>query len=149
MRNRIFYEVVLVLMLVAMPSFAQAGRALSAKDMDRLKAVKEVLRDVDTKTLNQTIADLERTGYPALNLKLREAMAQAFTDIVEEQKVVGRSKKQWLYSMITLNMAYLQMVGGPNIDAKTQPIDKLIRRKLVNYLPENIYQQPGFMFSPD
>ena len=125
------------------------SRHLTTQEIERVKALKVTLRDVDSKTLDQTISDLEKTGYPRLNLEIRETMAKAFVDIVNEQHVSGVKKKQWLYSMVTLNMAYLQMVGLHVKDDEKKEINKLIRYKLKTYLPKGIEEKKGFYFSPD
>jgi hypothetical protein len=118
---------------------------LTASDIERVKAVKVLLYDVDTKSLQETIDELEKTRHLQINLQIREAMAKTYTDIVGEINVKGQKKKEWLYSMVCLNMAYLQFGGSQGKSGSTTELNRLIRRKLKEYLPLNVSEQPGFI----
>ena len=118
---------------------------LTASDIERVKAVKVLLYDVDTKSLQETIDELEKTRHLQINLQIREAMAKTYTDIVREINVKGQKKKEWLYSMVCLNMAYLQFGGSQGKSGSTTELNRLIRRKLKEYLPPNVSEQPGFI----
>jgi hypothetical protein len=120
---------------------------LSAADIERVKAVKALLYGVDKKSLQETISELERTRQPRINLQMREAMARAYTDIVREINVEGQEKKEWLYSMVCLNMAYLQFGGSQGKPGSTTELNRLIRQKLKEYLPPNALKQAGFIYS--
>jgi|GEM_PF-1603452 len=117
---------------------------LSLQEIERVKVFKKSIEEVDQKSLQQTIAELEKTDYPHLNLELKEAMAKAYVDIVQEQNVRGVKKKEWLYSMVALNMAYLQFAGQKDSAAGAKNLNKLIRYKLKEYLPADIFTRPGF-----
>ena len=121
------------------------GRPLTSEELQRIQEVKETLGEVDGKTLQQTIRELERSPHPLINLEMHEAMAKAYTDIVKELAVEWQKKKEWLYSMICLNMAYLQFGGGTGKPGSTTELNRLIRRKLVRYLPAEVLRQPGFL----
>ncbi len=118
---------------------------LNETDIARLKAAKQLTRDVDQKPLQQSIKELERTPHPLLNLHMKEAMARTYADIVRDQNIDGQKRKDWLYSMVTLNMAYLQFGGSSNTD----PLNKMICRKLKEYLPKDILKDPDFLQSVD
>ncbi len=120
---------------------------LTAQEIERVKVIKRSIAEVDQKSLQQTITELENTDYPYLNLEIREAMAKTYVDIVKEQNVQGQHKKEWLYSMITLNMAYLQFTGQKDSVRGTQNLNKLIQYKLKEYLPSGIFNRPGFRCS--
>ena len=123
---------------------ADAGRThLTLPQIERVKAVKDLLCEVDTKPLGQTIHDLEKTGHPLLNLQIREAMAKTYADIVKEHGVEGKNKKEWLYSMVTLNMAYLQFGGTQS----PEPLNRMICRKLKENLPSDFINSPSFHYS--
>jgi hypothetical protein len=122
-------------------------RYLTAQEIERVKAVKELLYGVDTKSLQQTINELEKSPHPLINLQMKEAMAKAYTDIVREINVEGQKKKEWLYSMVCLNMAYLQFGGSLGKYGSTTELNRLIRQKLKEYLPPNALKQPGFVYS--
>jgi hypothetical protein len=117
---------------------------LNEEDISRLKALKETFLEVEKKTPQQLVLELEKTNYPKINLAIKEAMAKAYLDIIKEQGVQGEHKKEWLYSMIALNMAYFQFGGDKDSAGGTKNLNKLIRYKLKTYLPVNIFKQPGF-----
>jgi len=125
------------------------GGYLTAQEIDRVKALKELLQGVDKKTLRQTIKELEKARHPHFNLEMQEAMAKTYTDIVKEINVEGQKKKEWLYSMVCLNMAYLQFGGSKGKYGSTTELNRLIRQKLIKYLPNDALKQPGFVYSLD
>lgn len=140
------------IILIFLTSSAQAqsiysGRPLTVQEVQRVKAVKALLDGVDTKSLQETIRELERSRHPQINLQMQEAMAKTFTDIVRDINVEGQKKKEWLYSMICLNMAYLQFGGSQGKAGSTTELNRLIRQKLKQYLPPNVSKQTGFLYS--
>ena len=144
MRNSLVFICVFFLLLPSLV-YAKSQRVhLSTVEIERLEKSKQVLAEVDEKSLKQSIAELEQAANPRVALLIKEAMAKTYADIVVEQKVVGLSKKRWLYSMVALNMAYLQFEGSKDSAGKTSNLNKLIRYKLKKYLPANIFYQPGF-----
>lgn len=121
--------------------------AFTAEELQRLAAAKQLLYGVDTKSLRQTIDELQKTRHPAINLQIKEAVARTYADIVKEENVSGQKRKEWLYSMVCLNMAYLQFGGSVGDTGGTTALNRLIRRKLKAYLPLNAYNRPGFLYS--
>lgn len=141
--KKIYY---LFMLMFTVPSVSlAASKYLSAADIDHVKAIKAMISDVDHKPLAAWIDELQSSRYPQLNISIKEAMAKAYVDIVRDQGVVGLKKKEWLYSMIALNMAYMQFGGGDSNQAPE--LDKLIRRKLKSYLPPGIVDKQGFHYS--
>ena len=141
-------KIILVIIFLCVAFSAHASKIhgrLTPEDIERVKAFKGLVHEVDAKSVHQTVAELEQTSHPLLNLEIKEAMAKAYADIVREQKVVGLKNKEWLYSMVGLNMAYLQFGGSKN----AEPLNKLICQKLKAYLPANIVNAQGFHFSLD
>ncbi len=122
-------------------------RHLTAEEIGRLKAVKAILGNIDPKSLGQYIAELEQSKDPLKSLEMKEAMAKAYADIVQEEEVQGQKKKEWLYSMVCLNMAYLQFGGSAGTSRDSTDLNRLIRRKLIAYLPAHALQQPGFVYT--
>lgn len=106
---------------------------------DRVKALKALIRDVDTKPARQTMEEIEESQDPELDLVMREAMAKTYADIVRDEKVLDQKKKEWLYSMVGINMAYLQF-GGQQ-DSSANGLNRLIRQKLKDYLPSGALEQ--------
>lgn len=125
------------------------GRSLSSQEIEKVKEIRQILFDIDHRASHHIIEELERTPYPSTSLNMKEAMAKTFAQLVQEQDVQGQDKKQWLYSMITLNMAYLQFVGTKHYKNTDTALNMLIRRKLREFLPADIDSQPGFIQSVD
>ena len=134
-----------VIAILCMASTAFAYGHLSAKEIGRLRVAKALTADVDTKSLEVSIRELESTDRPDVNLDIRVAMAKTYADIVRDQKLVDLRSKTWLYSMVSLNMAYLQFGGTKN----PEPLNRVICRKLKEYLPEGLLKTPGFIKSLD
>ncbi len=143
--NKIFIVIILVLFFFPFHAEAKSYKNhLNQVEIERVKVFKAMIDEVDKKSLDQMIADLEKTSHPLLNLEIKEAMAKTYVDIIREEKVSGRPKKEWLYSMIALNMAYFQFGGDKDSASGSKNLNKLIRSKLKEYLPVNIYTQVGF-----
>ena len=140
----------IIFMFLAISAQAQEHintRHLTSSDIERVRVVKGLLGGVDKKSVQETIHELEKSRRPQINLEMQEAMAKAYVDIVKEINVEGQKKKEWLYSMVCLNMAYLQFGGAPGKAGSTTELNRLIRRKLIEHLPPNALKQPGFVYS--
>ncbi len=133
-----FFLVVIVLLFTAL---AQA-ESFSPAQIERIKVFKQRLGDVDKKTLNKTIAELQKAQDPQLALELQEVMAQVYTEIVTEKDVHKPADREWLYAMVTLNMANLQFNGR-----STYPLSGLIVKKLKEHLSPNVLSNPHFHVS--
>jgi hypothetical protein len=147
-RKRFFLGIIFI--FIAASAHAQESYNtghLTEGEIQRLKAVKVLLYGVDKKSLQATIEEVEKARDPQISLQMKEAMARAYTDIVKEINVQGQQKKEWLYSMVCLNMAYLQFGGSQGKYGSTTELNRLIRRKLTEYLPPNALKQPGFVYS--
>ena len=119
---------------------------MTLSEVQRVRALKELLGGVDSKTLQQTVDELEKADYPRVNLDMKEAITKTYADIVRDKNVIDQEERVWLYSMVTLNMAYLQLGGTQDKAGSTGPLNQLIRRKLREYLPPEIFNRPGFSF---
>ena len=135
-----------IFIFLAVPAHAQ-GNFPTPRDIERVRVLKEILYGIDTKSLRETIEELEKTRHSQINLQMREAMAKTYADIVREINVEGQKKKEWLYSMVCLNMAYLQFGGSQGKSGSTTELNRLIRRKLKEYLPPNALKRDGFFYS--
>ena len=135
---------VIIILLCACPAYA--AQNLTSAQTERVKTAKLLLGVVDKKSLEQTIKELQGTSYPEGNLQILEAVAKSYVDIIREQNVEGKGKKEWLYSMIQLNMAYFQLGGDPNNREDTS-LNLLIRRKLQKYLPAELFTNPKLFHS--
>ena len=134
-----------IFIFLAVPAHAQ-GNFPTPRDIERVRVLKEILYGIDTKSLRETIEELEKTRHSQINLQMREAMAKTYADIVREINVEGQKKKEWLYSMVCLNMAYLQFGGSQGKSGSTTELNRLIRRKLKEYLPPNALNRDGFFY---
>jgi len=123
------------------------SRLLSTQEIERVRAFKEILNGVDKKSVWATIHELEKSRHPQISLMMQEAMAKAYVDIVKEINVEGEKKREWLYSMVCLNMAYFQFGGTQGKYGSTTELNRLIRQKLIKYLPANALKMPGFVYS--
>ncbi len=113
---------------------------LSFEQMERVRACKRLIDGADGKPLEQTVRDLERTPYIEENLLILEAVAKTYSEIALKYEVAGKGRKEWLHSMVMLNMAYLQLGGGEQDG--TSALNMLIGRKLVEYLPPDLFRNP-------
>jgi hypothetical protein len=137
----------MVLSLEASDVCAQEG--LSPAQVKRIKICKENLRGVDDESLEETMDRIAQTDYPEENLKILEAVAKTYAEIVVENKVQGDANKRWLRGMIQLNMAYLQFGGNIPKGGQTQALNQLICRKLRHHLPEELFKHKGLFHSLD
>ncbi len=140
------HSVIAVLLLILPITYAEGSPSrphLPESAIERVRQYKSLISDVETRPLQTIITELEKSDYPLLNLKIKEAMARTYVDIVNEEKITGTPKKRWLYSMVALNMACLQFGGT---DSST-PLNKMILRKLKANLPADIQDQHGFHLS--
>jgi hypothetical protein len=140
--------ILIIALFLSSSAYAQS-RYLTQQDIQRVREVKQLLNGIDKESLQQTINDLEKTRYPQINLQIREAMAKTYTDIAQEFNVTGQKKKEWLYSMVCLNMAYLQFGGDQGNSRNSTDLNRLIRQKLNGYLPLKVLKQHGMIYSLD
>lgn len=125
----------------------RSGGALSEEELGRVRACKRLLKGVDDESVEETVARLEENHYPLEHIILMEAMARTYAEMVEEQQVVEIKKKKWLYSMVTLNMAYLQLGGFQLKKAHAVPLHRIIQRKLRSYIPAEMMKNED-LFNP-
>lgn len=137
--KRIIWLILFV--LISVPAYAK-GAKLSAEQVERVKAFKVQIAEVDKKTLAKTIAELERTVDPQMNLEIQETVAKVYFDIVADQSIKDPATKEWLYSTVSMNMANIQFggrVGGS--------VNRMITGRLQKALPKGIMDNPNFHVS--
>ncbi len=151
--------ILISILFISSPAYAQgkssgpkqdsySKRQLTPAQLERVKVCKLILQDVDKKSLQQTNEELSRLSYPEENLQILEAMAKTYADIVREVKVEKQTQKEWLYSMIELNMGYLQLGGVKGGDGgQDEPLNRRIRYKLRTYLPSELLNHPALFHS--
>lgn len=136
---KFFLQIILVLIL---SSQALAGEPLTPAQIDRVRAIKKLLGEADTKTFEKTVSELQKTGDCELTLQLQEAVAKVYAEIVAEQNITDLSKEQWLYGVVALNMANIQFGGRP-----AGPLNRMITQRLRKSLSPAVYSNPGFHVS--
>jgi len=121
-----------------------AGILTTAQE-ERVQSCSRLLQGVESKSVDARIRELEQSPTPEESLQVVEAIAKTYADIVKEQNISEPKKQEWLYSMISLNMAYLQL-GGLNIQQSgDSALNKMIRLRLKEYLsPELINNKEVF-----
>lgn len=142
--KRMYVSLMCVALLFCFVAGVEAKERLTTKDIDRIKAYKHLVADVDSRSVEQTVKMLERSDNPQLNLTLKEAIARTYAEIVLEQGIGESKKKIWLYSMVGLNMAYFQFAGSNAAQKNVSELNRMIRGKLRKHLPKDIFEQPGF-----
>ena len=110
---------------------------LTLEEINRLKDCKRILQDVDKKSFLNSRLAIEKSSSPQENLLLLEAVAQTYDDIIRDQKIVDQRKKEFLFTKINFNMAYLQLAGINTEQRQDTALNKMIRRKLREYLPDD------------
>lgn len=139
-----FKKLVLSFILVALASTVQAQpNKLSPPEIERVKAFKSLIVEVDKKTLAKTVLEIERTNDPQMILQIQETIAKVYADIVVDQAIKDQQTKEWLYSTVAMNMANIQFGGRVGRD----PVNQMITQRLRKGLPEGITSRPGFHVS--
>jgi hypothetical protein len=122
-------------------------RCLNGAQIERLKDCKNILGEVDNEPLYQKIEKLDTASNPEENLQILEAVAKTYAEIIQEREVEGLKKREWLHSMIQLNMAYLQLGGMRDKSGDHEPLNGLIRRKLKRYLPKELQNNTEIFYT--
>lgn len=120
--------------------------SLTAGEVERVKTSKHLFYEVAPESLQATVKGLEKAGCPSIQVLMMEAMAKTYTDLVGAYDVQDKGAKERLYHKIQLNMAYLQFTAG-KAESKGSPLDRLIRQKLIAYLPAVVLDHPRFFHS--
>ncbi|MCK5214314.1 MAG: hypothetical protein KAR05_03060 [Candidatus Omnitrophica bacterium] len=136
-----------VCFLFSAASVHGAGR-LSRSQKQRVEECAAMLGELDPQDLESRLRRLEDGPYQEENIAILEAVARTYSEIVAEQKMEKQKTKEWLYSMVALNMGYLQL-GGLNLNQRDTALNKLIRYKLKKYLPAEVLDNEDLFYSLD
>lgn len=131
-------------LILAIPLQAHAA-ALNPQQIERIKEAKKLLGSVDPRTVGDISAELSKTRFAEENLQILEAVAQTYRDMILEYEEVTNDKREWLHSMILLNMAYFQF-GGSSEQGDTG-LNIVIRRKLRKYMSPELMANPNLFYS--
>jgi len=140
--------VLLCVAVVGLPGWALARGDLTPSQIKRLQACVHLLGDVDPQDFEARREGLERGRDTEANLVLLEAVARTYSEIVEEQQVTSQDGKEWLYSMVTLNMGYLQL-GGSKVKQRDTALNRLIRQKLKFHIPARMLEDEDLFYPLD
>ena len=133
---------IVLFFILGINAVCEAKSPFSAAQIERIKVFKQQLGSVDKKTLESTIAQLQKANDPQMALEIQETIARVYTDIVAEKNVVDQPTKEWLYGMVSLNMANLQFGGRAN-----DPLSRMITQRLKKNLPAEVLSNPHFHVS--
>ncbi len=122
---------------------AACRSSLTDEEIDFVKENRALVHEVDPRSLQKTVDELEANDCPAIQAVIFEAMAKSYDDISRENNVADQRKKEWLYSTIKLNMAYLQLTGG-NFKGDGDALNRRIRYLLKEYLGPEVLTHPAF-----
>jgi hypothetical protein len=134
----------LVLFLLLSTS-AFAGGKLSPSEIERVKAFKQLIVDVDKKSVEQTIRQIEKGDDPHFVLQIQEIIAKVYSDIIRDNEVKDTGKREWIYGLVALNMANLQFGGTAGRDS----MNAMIRKRLQDNLPHSVLSHPDFHVSTE
>jgi hypothetical protein len=138
-------------LILILAASASAGPGLTPRDMERLKEAKAILADAEPRPLDAVADQLTKTGSPYENLQIYEVVALTFQDIIREHgaEVKGRDGRQRLLEKVKMNLAYFQL-GGPDVEAEGEDgLNILIRRKLKDHMPKELWGNPKLFHSLD
>lgn len=133
------------MMVLGLAGTARAD--FTASEIQRLTKAKTLLMDTENRSVQDILKEFEAMGSPQQQLIIYEAVAAAFRDVQEKYGEDSRQSREQLLAKIRLNMAYFQLGGAVGEQAGMGELNKLIRRKLKQYLPENIWDNPDLFHS--
>ena len=135
----------IVFLILAFPATADTN--FTQAEIRRLTEARALLMDTEKRSRDEIIKEFDETGLPREHLEIYEAIAATFRDITNKYGENSPQSREQLLEKIRMNMAYFQL-GGPDTE---QPggseLNRLIRRKLKQYLPEKIWDNPKLFHS--
>lgn len=147
--RRVWGLVLFFTLAVAGQCPAAGAEELTAEQTRRLQVCERLLDGVDKHGFKEKVRDLDNTRFPEENIKLIEAVAQTYAEIAQEQGIEKPETKEWLYSMVELNMGYLQLGGSKLNQVRDTALNKLIRRKLKERLPAELLANEEIFYTLD
>jgi len=136
------------LLALGLPRPSSARQTLTPSQVERLETCVRLLSDVDPQDFAARREGLERGTYTEANLVLLEAVARTYSEIIEEQGITEQERKEWLYSMVTLNMGYLQL-GGSKVRQRDSALNLFIRQKLKSHIPARLLENQDLFYPLD
>ena len=150
MRSVIFF----LIFFTVIPGYAQDLPAFSCRttltpaQIERVRSSQALLPVSACRPHQETVKDFNRSKCPAIHVLMLEAMSRTYSELVREYDLEDPGAQLRLYSKVQLNMAYLQLTG-PDAKDEGSALNRLIRRKLMQYLPRDILTHPAFYSPPE
>lgn len=126
---------------------SSADASLTQKDLQRIIRAKALMMDAEKRSADEIRSEFEESGYPQQQLQIYEAIAKTFRDIVADYKENTAEARVRLLDKIRMNMAYFQFGGSKSEKEGGSELNRLIQRKLKEYLPKDIWDDPNVFHS--
>ncbi len=140
-------KVVCFILFLVVISPATASAAFTQAEVRRLTEAKILLMDADKRSVDDLIEGFNSTGLPNEQITIYEAIAATFRDIIQDYGEHSAQSQKQLLNKIRMNMAYFQFGGSRAEQPGGSELNRLIQRKLKQYLPENIWDNPKLFHS--
>jgi len=135
-----------LLVLAQDPEPLLCGRELSIEKKILIQESKALLGHVHRLSPEATVEDIQQKDCPSVQAFMLSAMARTYADLIREYELEDNEAQERLYHKIQMNLAYLQFTAG-RARGDASSLNRLIRQKLIFYLPEGILEHPGFHVS--
>jgi hypothetical protein len=128
----------------------QAVQAYSGGDAfaKRVHNAKMLIKDFEPRSVEDIAKELRGTSSPEGNLRIFEAVAATYRDLVTNGNINGDKGKKDLYDQIRMNVAFIQFGGNPNERGANQ-VNRWIRQALLKYLPRDLMSDKDMFYSAD
>jgi len=140
-------KTIFLILLLILISPAIAGAAFTQAEIGRLTEAKALLSDAETRSHDEIIEAFVETGLPHEQLVIYEAIAATFRDIIDDYGENTPESRGRLLNKIRMNMAYFQFGGSKKEQEGGSELNRLIQRKLKEYLPKEIWDNPQLFHS--
>ena len=122
---------------------------LTSQQITRVATVKNLLGSIEKRSSDELAKHIGKTHSTELQLQIWEAVAVTYKDMIKQYGVETQERREWLYSMIQLNMAYFRLGGEQEESTTDTALNLTIRRKLKEHLPANFFSNRSVFFSLD
>ena len=135
----------ILFILLAFPVMGDAD--LTQSERKRLTEAKALLMDVESRSVDDLMNKFAETGLAREQLQIYEAIAATFRDIIDQYGKKSLRSRKKVIEKIRMNMAYFQLGGSRAEQKGGSELDRLIQRKLKQYLPEEIWDNTKLFHS--
>jgi hypothetical protein len=121
---------------------------LTSRHESRIAQANRLLAEVDSRSVSDIVIEFNKTAAPGANVKIYEAVAATYDDLVKRKNIQDEAQKKHLYDQIRLNVAFIQFGGDPEYDGG-KVLDRWIRQALVRHLPKDLMADENTFYSTD